>query len=125
MKLIKKVLIGIFLNGLALYLLTMLVEEIVYTGGFKFFVIGGIVLGLINYFIKPVIKILSLPFVILTAGIFLIAVNAFVLWLLTAVLDVAQFRDVALSFPNIGSYAIGAIVLGVINWAEHIVIKNK
>jgi len=125
MKIIKKAVIGIFLNGLALYLITLILPEITYTGGFKFFVIAGIILGLINYFIKPVIKALSLPLVLITGGLFLIVINAFVLWFLSYFLDVAAFRDVTLSFPNMGSYVIGGFALGVINWAEHLFIKNK
>jgi putative membrane protein len=125
MGIIKKIIIGIVLNGLALYVLTLLVDEITYTGGLKFFVLGGIVIGILNTIVKPILKVISLPIIFLTGGLFLIAINAGLLWFLSYFLGVIEFRDVTLIFPNIGSYAIGALVFGVVNWAEHLVIKNE
>lgn len=122
---IKKIILGIVLNGAALYFLTLALPEITYTGGVKFFVIGGVTIGLLNLFIKPLFKILTFPLIFLTGGIFLIVINAVLLWFLSYFLGVIQFRDVALTFPNIGSYVIGGLVFGLINWAEHLFIKNK
>lgn len=121
---IKKAILGVVLNGAALYALILLLPEVMYTGGFKFFVIGGLVVGFLNWAVKPVIKAVSLPFIFITGGLFLIVVNAVILWLLGYLLGVIEFRDVSLTFPNLGSYAIGAIVFGLINWAEHLIIKN-
>lgn len=117
MTLIYKPLIAIFLNGLTLYFLILVIPEIIYTGGLKFFVICGIVLGLINSFVKPIIKIVQLPFMLILGGIVLIAVNVGILWFLSYFLAVIEFRDVTLAFPNFETYVIGAIVFGVINWA--------
>lgn len=116
MQIFTKFLIGLFLNGLALFILTKVVEGITYTGGLKFFILGGLVLGLLNSIIKPIIKIFSLPFVILTGGLFLIVINVGLLWLLSYSLDVIQFRDVTLVFQNFSAYVIGAVVFGIINW---------
>jgi putative membrane protein len=116
-------LMGIALNGVVLYLLTLTVEGISYTGGFKFFVIGGIVLGLINSLVKPFAKAISLPFIFITGGLFLIVVNIGILWFLSYLIDVIEFRDVTLSFQNAGTYVIGAIVFGIINWTFSFIIK--
>jgi len=122
---IKKIILGIVLNGLALYVLILLVDEIAFTGGLKFFVLGGVGIGVLNTVIKPVLKVVSLPVIFLTGGLFLIVINAGILWFLSYFLGVIEFRDVTLTFPNIGSYAIGGLVFGVVNWAEHLVIKNE
>lgn len=108
--------ITVGVNGLSLYLLTMFIEGITYTGGLKLFVISGIVLGLINFFVKPLLKIVSLPFVILTGGLFLVVINVGVLWFLSYFFSVIEFRDVTLSFQNFSTYVIGAVVFGIINW---------
>jgi putative membrane protein len=125
MNILKKAFIGFLLNALLLYFLVRVVDEIVYTGGFKFFIIGGLVMGLINYFIKPIIKAFSFPFIFLTGGLFLVLINAFLLWFLSYFLGILQFRDVTLDFQNLGSYVIGAIVFGIMNWTIHLFIKNK
>lgn len=121
MGLVVKPLFGILLNALALYGLIYFVPEITYTGGLKFFVLGGIILGLLNFFVKPVLKLFSLPFIILTLGLFLIVINALILWFLSYIFDVIAFRDVALHFPNFSTYVIGAIVLGIINWVLNLI----
>lgn len=115
--------INIAINGGTLYLLTRLVEDIIYTGGFKFFVIGGVVLGVVNFVVRPLLRIVSLPFLFLTGGLFMIVINVVILWFLSYFLSVAEFRDVTLVFQNTSSYVIGAIVLGVINWTSSLIIK--
>lgn len=116
-------LINIAINGVSLYLLTYIVDGVSYTGGIKFFVIGGLVLGLLNWIVKPILTILSLPFTFLTGGLFLIVINIVILWFLSYFLAVADFREVALSFSGWTDYAIGAIVLGVINWTSSLITK--
>jgi len=122
---IKKIIVGIVLNGAALYFLMQVVEEITYTGGIAFFIMGGVVVGILNLFVKPIFKIITFTLIFLTGGVFLIIINAVILWFLSYFLGVIEFRDVALTFPNTGSYVIGGLVFGLINWAEHLIIKNK
>jgi putative membrane protein len=119
---IFKPIIRILLNAGILYLVTQLVPTIVFTGGWKFFVIGGVILGLINLVIKPVLKLISLPALLITGGLFLIVINMAVLWFLQYFLSVIQFQDVTLFFPNFVTYAIGAVVFGLINWAAGLII---
>lgn len=57
------------------------------TAQWEIFVVLGIILGLLNYFLKPLLKILSLPLEILTLGFFTIAINMFLLWLLDLMFD--------------------------------------
>lgn len=113
--------ITVAINGLSLYFLTLFVEGINYTGGVKLFVMSGIVLGLINFFVKPLLKVVSLPFVILTGGLFLIVINMGILWFLSYFFSVIEFRDVTLSFQNFSTYVIGAVVFGIINWLLNLI----
>jgi len=121
----KKALIGIILNSFALYATTQLVESITHSGGLKLFVIGGVIIGLLNTFIKPFIKLLSFPLIFITGGLFLIIINMAILWLTGELLSVLEFDNVLLQFEGIGTYIISAIVFGVVNWAEHLIIKNR
>ncbi len=123
MKFLIKPVWGVVFNSLVLWLLTLVVLDIQYTGGLKFFLLGGLVIGLINLFIKPILKILSLPVVIMTGGLFFIVINVGILWFLSYFIGILEFRDITLVFPNFGTYAIGAIVFGVINWTLNLIIK--
>ena len=121
----KRLLVGIVLNAAALYAITVFLPEITYTGSWKFLLIGGAFMGLMNTFVKPFLKILALPFIFLTAGLFIIVINAGLLWALKYFLEVAKFQDVALVIPTKGSYLLAALVFGVVNLILHIFIKNK
>ncbi len=121
MNFLLKPFIGIVLNGLSLYLVTEAVDGVTYTGGVKFFIFAGAVMGLLNFFVKPILKIFSFPLVAFTGGIFLIVINVFLLWFLGYFLDVANFQDVAIVFQNLQSYVIAAVVFGLINWSLHLI----
>ncbi len=123
MDFITKPIWSILLNAFVLWVLTLVVTDIQHTGGLHFFVVGGVVLGLVNFFMKPLIKVLSLPFVILSGGLFLIVINMFVLWFLSYFIGIIEFRDVTFVFPNWATYVIGAIVFGIANWLLNLLIK--
>ena len=51
------------------------------------FLVLGIVLGLLNYFLKPLLRALSLPLEIITLGLFTIVINMALIWLLDMMFD--------------------------------------
>jgi putative membrane protein len=44
------------------------------------FAVMAAVMGLANIFIRPILKFLSCAFIILTVGLFMLVINAFILW---------------------------------------------
>lgn len=73
----------------------------------------ALILSLINSFVRPVLTILSIPFIIVTLGLFLLVINAAMLMLtgwLAEQLDIG-FR-VSSFWPAVG----GAIVITVVSW---------
>ena len=120
---IQRILIGMLLNAVSVYVLVEFLDGVSGTGGIKLFIIGGIIIGLLNAFVKPIMKILSLPFVLITAGLFLIVINAFILFLAQWVINTMAFRDVTLVFDGVGAYLVAAIVFGLINWVLGLFFK--
>lgn len=47
----------------------------------------GIVLGLLNYFLRPLLKALSLPLELITLGLFTILIDMGLIWLLDMIFD--------------------------------------
>lgn len=73
----------------------------------------ALILGIVSSFVKPVLTILSIPFIIVTLGLFLLVINAAMLMLtgwLAEQLDIG-FR-VSGFWPAVG----GAIVITVVTW---------
>ena len=71
----------------------------------------AVVFGLINAFITPVIKVLSLPFIILTLGLLLWVINAAMLMLTSRIAD-----SLGLGFEvdGFGTALLGALVISIV-----------
>ena len=81
----QNLIIRLFINAVALWVAARLVAGIDLSGEFAPVFLVAAVFGLVNTLLKPLIMLLSLPFVILTLGLFTLVVNALML-LLTAAL---------------------------------------
>ncbi len=73
----------------------------------------ALILGLVSTFIEPVIKLLSLPFIILTLGFLLLVINALML-LLTARL--ADAFDIGFTVDGFWTAVVGSLVITVVGW---------
>ncbi|MBP7057744.1 phage holin family protein [Candidatus Gracilibacteria bacterium] len=122
---LKKIVIGIIINALALYAVTYFMPEVEYTGGVKFFVIAGLIIGVLNTFIKPLMKLLSFPLMIMTIGLFSFVINAIIFWLTVKIVNVIHVSEVTMNVKGVFTYLVAALVFGIVNWIIHIFIKNK
>jgi putative membrane protein len=69
----------------------------------------GLLFGLVNAIVGPIIRLLSLPFVLLTLGLFLLVVNAALLGLTAALTD-------RLTIDGFTTALIGGLILAVAGW---------
>jgi putative membrane protein len=74
--------------------------------------IVALVFSLINTFVAPVVKTLSLPFIILTLGLFLLVINALLLLLTDWI---AGKLDVSFYVESFGWAVLGAIIISIVN----------
>ncbi|HZD22018.1 MAG TPA: phage holin family protein, partial [Acidimicrobiia bacterium] len=65
----------------SLWVAVWLIDGFEFTGEWWQFLIAAAIVGLANAIVKPILKLFSLPLVLLTLGLFLIVVNAVVLQL--------------------------------------------
>jgi len=76
------------------------------------YVVLGLLLGLINAFIRPVVLFLTARLVVTTMGLFVIVINAFVFWLLSVLLpNVFDVRPPEILWIIVGSIFIGIVVM--------------
>jgi putative membrane protein len=68
-------------NCVALLVAHALIHSIGYGDKLGTLLLAGAILGVVNFAIRPLVVLLSLPFVILSLGLGLLVVNAFMLWL--------------------------------------------
>ena len=103
-------------NSLALYVATWFVAGFNFTGGVKEYAIAGALLGLLNMVIKPILKLISMPVIILTLGLFTIVINALLLWLVDYIFDFIAISDIA-------SLIWARIVISIVNMLLSVISK--
>ena len=82
----------------------------------------ALILGLVSTFIEPVIKLLSLPFIILTLGFLLLVINALML-LLTARL--ADAFDIGFTVDGFWTAVVGSLVITVVGWGVRTALPSR
>lgn len=101
-----------FINALALLLVAYLYSGVKVDGIFAA-LIAALVLGLVNAVIRPLLVVLTLPVTILTLGLFIFVINAFMFWFVTEI--VKGFTVTGFMAALIGSLMFSVISL-VTNW---------
>ena len=78
--------IRVVVNTLALWLVSTIFPGLIYfqAGGAADYLIAGLVLGLVNAVLRPILLVLTLPINIVTLGLFTLVINAIVLQLVAA-----------------------------------------
>jgi putative membrane protein len=80
--------------------------------GFGYALIAAIIFGLVNTFIGPVLKLISLPLTILTIGLFSIVIN-WALFALTVWLS-PGFKTTGVPWPSWEATLVGALIMMVV-----------
>lgn len=101
-----KIIIKLLLNGLAVYALAAVLPGIE-VSGFWDAIIVALVLAVLNTFLKPLLILFTIPITIFTLGLFLIVIDALILWLASYMLD-------GFSVHGFWWALLGSLVLAVI-----------
>jgi putative membrane protein len=81
MNLLARVIVQIIANSLAIIVAHKLIPGFVFRGDWQDLLLAGVVLGVVNSFIRPIIKLFTFPIIILTLGLFAIIINIAMLFL--------------------------------------------
>lgn len=71
---------------LGLYLATRFVHGVEFSGPIKTLIIAGVIMGLVNFLVKPILKKITLPLRILTLGLFSLIINMLLVWIVADIL---------------------------------------
>lgn len=76
-----KLLIRILITSILVMLIAHLMNGVTLDDGIKTSFMVAVVLGLLNFFVKPILVLFTLPATILTLGLFLLVINAIIILL--------------------------------------------
>jgi len=107
------ILVSLLINAAALWVATEMVDGISFTGTVPTLLGVALVFGVLNVVVRPILKLLTFPFLILTLGLFIFVLNA-VMLLLTS----ATSNALGLGFHVEGFVPalIGALVVSIISY---------
>ncbi|HPR84012.1 MAG TPA: phage holin family protein, partial [Candidatus Paceibacterota bacterium] len=103
-----KIILNWVLISVSVFVTTKIISGIVVDPIWVALVVGAC-LTLFNMFIKPIIKVLTLPLNILTLGLFSLVINSILFWYLGTFIKGFEVSTLVAAF-------VGAIVVSVINW---------
>jgi putative membrane protein len=105
---VRRLIIGTAGNAVALWAAARIVGDVDLSRSWWTVLIAALILTLLNWFIKPVVKLLALPLVILTAGIALFFISMLMLWITDAL--VAGF-----AIHGFWSYVWATVIVWIVN----------
>jgi putative membrane protein len=121
-----KILIRVVITAVALWVATLVVHGIDVTAATTPRKIGtlavvAVVFGLINGFLKPIVKTLGCFFYVITLGLFALVVNGLLLWLASWA---AGKLDLPFHVSGFWAALWGAIVVGVVSWLLNLFVHD-
>ena len=108
------ILLSILINAAALWTATQLVDGISFTGDIPTLLGVALVFGVLNVVLRPILKLLTLPFLILTLGLFTFVLNAMMLLITSAASDALGLQFHVNGFVPA---FVGALVVSIVSFA--------
>jgi len=78
----------------------------------------ALLLGLVNAFVRPLLMLLSLPFIILSLGLFILVVNALLFWAVSGLVPGVEVHGFWQAF-------FAALLVSIINWVLSLFFKGS
>jgi putative membrane protein len=120
-------LVWVVVNALALAAAAWLLGDIRITGDSEAdrlltLLLVAVIFGVVNAVVRPVITLLSLPFIILTLGLLIFVINAAML-LLTS--WVSEQLGLGFHVDGFWTAVLGAIIITIATWVLELVLPDK
>ena len=116
-----KLLIRLVITAVALWVAVKLVGGITYEDGFLGLLGVALIFGLVNAFIRPLIRTLTCPLLLLTLGLFTLVINALMLWLASAI---SGYLGIDFRVAGFWPALWGSIIVSVVSVVLSIFVKD-
>jgi putative membrane protein len=118
----KKLLIRWAISAASIFAAAWLLPGIrVEGGGWMVYFWMAIILGLANAVIRPILKLLTCPLILLTLGLFTLVINALTLWIAASI---AEGMGIGFHVAGFGSALLGSIIISVVSVILNAFVKD-
>jgi putative membrane protein len=109
-----KLILRWLITSLALYVAVLIVPGITVEGdAWVAFTVMALVLGLVNALVRPVLKLLSCGFIIITLGLFVFVINAATFYLASQIAQ--NWFNIGFYVDNFWSALLGSVVVSIVS----------
>jgi putative membrane protein len=110
------------INAVALFAAVWIVPGIDYLGDWTGILWLALIIGLLNSLVRPLLKFLTCPLIILTLGLFTLVINTGML-LLTR--TIGQSLGIGLSVDGFWSALLGSLVMSVVSIIMSVIFRDE
>lgn len=110
------------INAAALWVATQIVPGISFTGEWWLLFAVALVFGALNVAIKPILVVLTFPFLLLTLGLFLLVLNGVMLWLTGRVSDALGLGFHVTDFT---AAFVGGLAVSIVSFVLSIFVSSE
>jgi putative membrane protein len=109
------------INAVALYVAVLIVPGINFGGEWTDLLWVALIFGLLNALVRPLLKLLTFPLIILTLGLFTILINA-VMLLLTS--SIGQSFNLDFSVDGFWTALLGSLVISLVSVVMSTILRE-
>jgi putative membrane protein len=113
-----RVILNVLVSTAAIWVADRLIDDVTLSSVLWEALAVGLIFGVINAVLKPIVKLLSLPVIIVTMGLFTLVINTLLLMLVDTIagdwLSVGSFIDAFLA----------SIVISIVIWVLNLIIPD-
>ena len=118
-----KLLIRWAITAFALFVAAWLVPGItVDSSGWVIYAAMAVILGLVNAVIRPILKLLTCPLIVLTLGLFTLVINALTLWLSSLI--AVRWFNLDFHVETFWAALLGSVIVSIVSVVLSIFVKD-
>ena len=110
------------INAIALYVAVQFVAGINFEGSWTGLLWLALIIGLLNALVRPVLKLLTFPLIILTLGLFTVVINTIVLMLTSSI---GQAFNLGLTVDGFWPALLGSIVISLVSVVLSLLVRDE
>lgn len=112
------------INAVALWAAIAILPGLVYAGNWVGVVLLALVFGLVNALLRPLLKLLTCPLIILTLGLFTLVINT-LLFALTAWVGNTIGLSLTIADPFWWNAFLGALIVSVVSIVLSLILRDE
>ncbi len=110
------------INGVALYVAVRFVPGIDLQGEWTSIIWLALIIGLLNALVRPILKLLAFPLILLTLGLFTIVINTIVLMLTSSI---GQAFNLGLTVDGFWPALLGSVVISLVSIVLSLILRDE